>query len=415
MDTTVLGADPLRLDPGERVQLVASIERAKGSVEAAQVRAIAAVAAAYEDLGHAAMEARLEIGCALRLSPVTAADRTQVAIDLVNRLGRTLALLEAGAIGYLQAAHVARGTVDLDDGLARLVEDQVLPRLARLTAAETRRAVADAVVRVDPAAARARADKAKRDRKIDRVPGGDGRTGWFLPMDVADEGFAWCRVTDLAEKVRKLRAAAGLDDPGLDALRADVAVDLLLGRDPGDLGDDARPHPPALTLPRCSCGGKQTAAVVIDLPTLLGMVDHPGEVPGYGTVPAPVARAMAADRDLVRWLVAPGTGELLDVGSETYRPSDRLQRFIRARDQRCSFPGCGRRAEGCEIDHVRTFGTGPRDGKTVRRNLGPLCRQHHNAKTHGLWHLDRDPASGRRTWTSPLGRSYVKEAAPRRT
>ena len=29
----------------------------------------------------------------------------------------------------------------------------------------------------------------------------------FLPMDVADEGFAWCRVTDLAQKVRKLRRA----------------------------------------------------------------------------------------------------------------------------------------------------------------------------------------------------------------
>jgi len=415
METTVLGVDPHRLDPDERVQLVASIERAKGPVEAAQVRAIAAVAAAYEDLGHAAIEARLEIGCALRLSPVTAADRTQVAIDLVNRFGRTLALLEAGAIGYLQAAHVARGTVDLDDERARLVEDRMLARLPGLTAAEARRAVTDVVVRVDPEAARARADKAKRDRKIDRVPGGDGRTGWFLPMDVADEGFAWCRVTDLAQKVRKLRRAAGLDDPGLDALRVDVAVDLLLGRDPSDLREGDGQESPTVPLPRCSCGGKQTAAVVVDLPTLLGTTDHPGVVPGYGAVPAELARAMAADRDLVRWLVDPSTGELLDVGSETYRPSARLQRFIRARDQRCSFPGCGHRAETCEIDHVRTFGSGPRDGKTVRRNLGPLCRQHHNAKTHGLWHLDRDPASGRKTWTSPLGRSYVKEAAPLRT
>jgi hypothetical protein len=415
MDTTMLGVDPHRLDPDERVQLVASIERAKGPVEAAQVRAIAAVAAAYEELGQPAMEARLEIGCVLRLAPVTAADRTQVAVDLVNRFGRTLALLEAGAICYLQAAHVARGTADLDDEHARLVEDRVVPRLPRLTAAETRRAVADAVVKVDPAAAQARAAKAKRERKIDRVPGGDGRTGWFLPMDVVDEGLAWCRVTDLAQKVRKLRAAAGLDDPGLDALRVDIAVDLLLGRDPSDLNDDDVPESPAAPLGRCSCGGKQTAAVMIDLPTLLGMADHPGEVPGYGAVPAEVARAMAADRDLVRWLVDPGTGELLEVGSETYRPSERLQQFIRARDQRCSFPGCGRRAESCEIDHVRNFGTGPHDGKTVRRNLGPLCRQHHNAKTHGLWHLDRDPASGRRTWTSPLGRTYVREAAPLRT
>jgi hypothetical protein len=341
-----------------------------------------------------------------------------VAIDLVNRFGRTLALLEAGVICNLQAAHLARLTVDLDDDRARLVEVRLLPRLPRLTVAETRRAVSDAVVRIDPAASRERAGRAKRDRRIEQVPGGDGRTGWVLPMDVADEGFAWCRVTDLAKKVRELRIAAGLDDPGLDALRVDVAVDLLLGRDPSDLPDSEAPEPaepPAPPMPRCSCGGKQTAAVVIDLPTLLRMTDHPGEVPGYGTVPAEVARAMAADRDLVRWLVAPGTGEQLDVGSETYRPSERLQRFVRARDQRCSFPGCGRRAESCEIDHVRNFGTGPRDGKTVRRNLGPLCRQHHNAKTHGLWHLDRDPVSGRKTWTSPLGRSYVKESAPLRT
>ena len=42
----MLGVDPHRLDPDERVQLVASIGRAKGPVEAAQVRASAAVAAA---------------------------------------------------------------------------------------------------------------------------------------------------------------------------------------------------------------------------------------------------------------------------------------------------------------------------------------------------------------------------------
>src|SRR5690349_19549206 len=133
MDMTVLGVDPHLLDPEERVDLVASLERAKGPVEAAQIRAIAAVAAAYGDLGQAPMEARLEIGCALRLSPVAASDRTQVAIDLVNRFGRTLALLEAGVICNLQAAHLARLTGDLDDDRARLVEDRLLPRLPRLT------------------------------------------------------------------------------------------------------------------------------------------------------------------------------------------------------------------------------------------------------------------------------------------
>ena len=121
---------------------------------------------------------------------------------------------------------------------------------------------------------------------------------------------------------------------------------------------------------------------------------------------------MAADRDLVRWLVDPGSGELLDVGAETYRPSARLRRFILARDQRCCFPGCGRRAEQCDLDHVHAFSYLTRGGKTIRVNLGPLCRQHHNAKTHGGWHLDFDPVTGTRTWTSPLGHTYLTEAVP---
>ena len=61
------------------------------------------------------------------------------------------------------------------------------------------------------------------------------------------------------------------------------------------------------------------------------------------------------------------------------------------------------------------IGPGPGDGKTVRANLGPLCRQHHNAKTHGGWRLTYDPTTHSKTWTSPLGRTYAKNAAPLRT
>jgi hypothetical protein len=124
---------------------------------------------------------------------------------------------------------------------------------------------------------------------------------------------------------------------------------------------------------------------------------------------------MAADRDLVRWLVSPDTGELLDVGADVYEPTPRLQRFIRARDQRCGFPGCHQRADRCDIDHIRSFSMVTRGGKTIRIKLGPLCRQHHNAKTHGRWRLRYDPTTRARTWTSPLGQTYVTEAAPLRT
>ena len=149
--------------------------------------------------------------------------------------------------------------------------------------------------------------------------------------------------------------------------------------------------------------------MVIDLPTLLGLADRPGEIPGYGPIPAGAARAMAADGDWVRWLVDPGTGALLDLGAERYRPSDRLRRFIAARDRRCGFPGCSTPADQCDCDHVVTF---TRRGRTITINLGPLCRQHHNAKTHGGWTLAYDPTTRAKTWTSPLGHTYLTEATP---
>ncbi|MDQ1625360.1 MAG: hypothetical protein QOJ49_858 [Actinomycetota bacterium] len=162
-------------------------------------------------------------------------------------------------------------------------------------------------------------------------------------------------------------------------------------------------------LPRCRCGGRATAAIVVDLPTLLGLADNPGELAGYGPVPAPLARQLAADTDWVRWTVDPGTGRIVDVGARHYRPSNLLAAHITAAQRTCGFPGCSRPAAGCDLDHVVEFRRG---GRTVRRNLGPLCRQHHNAKTHGGWTLHYDPHTGTRTWTSPLGKTYRKPPDP---
>ncbi|GAB3992347.1 hypothetical protein GCM10028771_14890 [Nocardioides marmoraquaticus] len=40
------------------------------------------------------------------------------------------------------------------------------------------------------------------------------------------------------------------------------------------------------------------------------------------------------------------------------------------------------------------------------RNLAPLCRRHHNAKTHHDWTYRRDP-DGTYHWTSPTGHTYL--------
>jgi len=63
------------------------------------------------------------------------------------------------------------------------------------------------------------------------------------------------------------------------------------------------------------------AQVIIDLPTLLGLADNPGELAGVGPIPAEVARALAADDGATRrrLVVEPVTGALLDYGASVYR------------------------------------------------------------------------------------------------
>jgi hypothetical protein len=40
-------------------------------------------------------------------------------------------------------------------------------------------------------------------------------------------------------------------------------------------------------------------------------------------------------------------------------------------------------------------------------NLGPLCRFHHQAKTHRGWDYTVRPTTGETVWTSPTGHTYT--------
>ena len=402
--------DPRALDPEDRVDLIRALERCRAMLDGVQQVALVAVAEATEGRWLAEEQARHEVGAALRLSPGTAGERTWVATSLARRLPAALAALRAGEVSYLQAAHMVAAVRELPDQAATRVETRVLARAAEQTLAEFKRTVRRAVLAADPASAADRHRKAAAARTIGMLPEPDGMQGFWLTMPAGVAGDVWQTLTARAQATQaQLRAGAG-DDPGLNALRVDALVDAILGtRDTTTSGTAGATGPGTRRAPRCRCGGAQTAAVVLDLPTALGLAEHPGEIPGYGPIPAPLARAMAAERDWVRWTTDPHTGQLLDRGARRYRPSKTMRAYLAARDRTCGFPGCNRPAAQCDCDHVVTFA---HHGRTIRVNLGPLCRQHHNAKTHGLWQLTYDPDTGTKTWTSPLGKTYTKSTDP---
>ena len=167
-------------------------------------------------------------------------------------------------------------------------------------------------------------------------------------------------------------------------------------------------HKTGETLPDSVMSELAKADVTIDLPTLLGLSNNPGQIEGLGPIPASIARKLAADGKWRKFITDPLSGNLLDMGRTHYVPSQYLVDFLTARDRICRFPGCSQPARLGDIDHAKSWDEG---GETNRQNLGFLCRRHHRLKTHGNWKLTSNE-DGSCTWVSPLGKEFFVPSRP---
>lgn len=222
---------------------------------------------------------------------------------------------------------------------------------------------------------RRRRQRARSQRRVEVWPGNDGTATLAAIL----------REEDAVRVHRRLTAIArGLDDDRpIDARRADVLVDLLLGR-----------------MVSQSSGVEMN--VTVPLEVLVGLQDGLAEIPGFGSVPAEVARELAADARWRAW-VTDAAGQVQATSCTTYRPSASLARLVRARAPECLMPGCSRPAARCDLDHVVPWP----QGRTSADNLRPLCRRHHVLKTHYEWVIDVDEDA----WSTPVGADVAIEAA----
>lgn len=375
---------PDELEEHARVLLLEAWERQARWVAAHQSAAMAAVAGPPPGSSEDEDWARASIGPALGLAPGTALCQLAVARALSGRLGATAAALGRGEISALHARALAEETDRLADPVARDVEDRMLQLAGRLTVGRFRRATARAVAAVDPIGTEVAHANAVADRCVEHYAEPDGMATVAARLPAAGAALVMTALT----------AEAGLtgadDGRGIDARRADVLVGWA----------EAALASPGLPKRR---GHRQTIFVTVDLPTLVGLADNPAELPGYGTIPASMARSLAAGGELRRLVTDPVSGTLLDYGRTTYTPPQALVDFVVARDGTCRFPGCGVPAYLCDLDHGVPFDQG---GSTSAENLGALCRRHHRLKTHGGWQLARGPDASVR-WTSPAGEIYT--------
>lgn len=402
-DVVALAAALVQVEPADAggVDLLARAvgwEQVIGMAQAAQARLLA------------------ELAARPRVGSTRVADELQAALSCTayqaqRTVGRAQALSDHPALGDA----LAQGTVDLRrvdavldslplDGTPRRWNGVVAAALADAplwSAPQLRRLTQRLVIAADPTQAQARCAQARADRGLELQPTGDGMAllTALLPAPAAVTVFTV--VDALAGTTRTAH-----DDRDVHQRRADAFTTIFESiAATGALPDGT-------TLP--SKRRRRTEIqVTVAATTLLGLDDLPGELAGYGPIPADMARQLAADGTWRRLLTDPVTGTLVDRGTTTYEPGADLTAFVIARDVTCTYMGCSQPGQRCELDHRTPYDPSRRDDQqTTAENLDLRCKHHHEQKTHGGWTVRRIPESGASEWTDPWGITFTRLAIP---
>jgi hypothetical protein len=422
---------PENLDYAGRVDYLAALEKQSGWFNVWLQHAIVVVAGnepSRVDSMYSGVDdsEREEIATALRMSGSTAQSRIDVARTLMQHLPGATAALAIGDISPAHANVIARESAQLIrqgvlPEVLKLIEDEAVAHAEFHTPAQVANKVRSCIAMFAPEQFEAAAVEEKSARKVSYFPSANGMATIVAFLPAPDAQTIMLAIDRLAnktngiakEKLRNYRKSTGqsdvdnaerfnltdfsedLMDP-MDAHRADAITaiaTMFLETNEDQIMNHGRPV---------------TVNLTIDLPTLLGLAENPGQLSGYGPIPASVARELAADGKWRKFITDPTTGNLLNFGRESYIPPQILRDFLLARDRTCRFPGCRRSGIKGEIDHAIPWEEG---GETSPSNLGLLCKRHHQLKTHGGWKLESF-ADGSCEWTSPLGKKRFVPARP---
>jgi hypothetical protein len=384
--------DRSALSGSERVGLMQSRLRQISSLQAEFLADLVAVAEA-EELAVGPVEgfdyAADEIRAALTWTRRAAETQLDLAHCLVEDFPVVWQALREGRIDLPKARVIVEGLRSLTPALAARVAEEIISYAMSHTTGQIAARLRKLVITVDPDAARENYREGLMDRRVELSASSDGTANllaFSLPAERAVAALD--HIDHLANRLRTRDAVRSLDQ-----LRADVMLDLLCGEAAGT--------------------GTNRRGVVdlrVDLTTLAGLNEQPGEIPGWGPVIADIARQVAADQSRPTWqvTVTGHDGEPVWTGTTRRRPATLMRRLVQVRRPTCVFPGCRRPARAADLDHVKAWAEG---GNTDPINLVPLCRHDHQLKHRAGWKLET-LSPGVCRWTSPLNQQYIVSREP---
>ncbi len=405
--SALVAINPQELTLSDRIDYLTALERQTGWLQALMQRAIVAVAGCDSSKPNGVDPffgvddaEREDVSTALRLAPTTAQSRIDVARTLVNHLPNTCSALATGEISPAHATVIAKETAAaIRDGLPESaifeIEERAIAHAEFHTPGQVASQVRTSIARLAPESFEESVARARDTRRVTCYTEADGLSTIVAILPAADAQIVMNSIESF------IRAASNETGSEIEARSADMkradALTAIASTYLATSSEIVTPHRRPISV-----------NVTIDLPTLLGLAENPGQLAGYGAIPASVARELAADGKWKRFITDPLTGNLLDYGRQSYEPPQALIDFLIARDRTCRFPGCRRSAALSDIDHAQSWETG---GRTSPDNLGALCRRHHRLKTHDGWTVE-SREDGSCTWTSPLGKIYLTPARP---
>lgn len=378
------------LDDGETIEYLKATARVASWAESMRVGALHRFIEHRPNMGDESGNhqpwsryASNEVAAAMCISQGSASTQLAKAHCLYTYMPHTYTALGDGRIDMARANKMMLHLPPLSgDGPGRY-EKELLGMAPGLSPAQLEKQAMRVANEVNPTSLEERHETAKQDRNIS-----------FTPMpDAMVEMYAYLPATE-ATAIEALleQTARSLQGPResrtLMQLKTDVFTDLALHQS----GDAAT-------------AGTVKTEVLITVPalTLMGHTDQPGDLEGYGPIPADVARRLAGESNSwYRVLTDPWSGSVLAYGRKHKKPPKDLKRLLRARDGRCRFPGCNRRPAGCDVDHTTAREDG---GRTNHDNLCHLCPLHHKTKHKGGWNL-KQLEGGLMRWTARTGHVY---------
>ncbi|PZF80229.1 hypothetical protein C1I92_27260 [Jiangella anatolica] len=439
----VAGFDPHAATGYDLVEAAAAVERLTAWVAARRTAVLAALASRPElrpELPGCrsvspVTNTAVEVAGRCRLTVRQAENQVGHAVQLVADFPDTHAALSAGMIDERRARVITDELGGQDPAVRARVEGAVLPVAPELDSVALRKLITRLLHELAPVETAERHRAACERRYVAVTPASDGMAFLeaLLPAEAATALDT--ALNAAAADAKRADAAAGTPARTRAQHRADALAELgwaalavCADAAAGPATATARPGGAPVTVDAADAGcapeaGPRTPLrsagapaprrrpvsvhVTVPFATLAGLTDRPGDLDGYGPIPAHVARALAAE-GVWSWLATdPGSGQLLDAGRTRYRPSTALAEFITARDHTCRAPGCHRPARSCDLDHLVPFAAG---GGTDVANLHALCETHHLLKHHGRWRPGREP-DGTTRWHSPTGHQYLKPPA----